>query len=262
MSDIERRFSAAIKITEAAAQTALEFFNQRDALVIESKGTQDWVSNADKDVETEIRAALSAQFPDDSIVGEEHDNISGSSPYTWIIDPIDGTSSFVNAMPGWCVVIACVCDNETVIGVIVDPVVKETYSACKGGPATMNGAPINVSKASSLTDGSVAVGHCARHGAEHTLRYVENLVASGGIFYRIGSGALMLAYVASGRLLGYIELHMNAWDCVAGLFIIQQAGGIVKPFEMPNMIASGGQVLTGAPGVYDQICGLETAKNG
>jgi len=75
----------------------------------------------------------------------------------------------------------------------------------------------------------------------------------GGIFYRIGSGALMLAYVAAGRLLAYVEPHMYAWDCLAGLFIIEQAGGRVQAFDTNQMLDSGGTVLAGAPGVYDHI---------
>jgi len=73
------------------------------------------------------------------------------------------------------------------------------------------------------------------------------------MFYRIGSGALMLVYVASGRLLGYSEPHMNAWDCIAGLYLIERAGGRVQPFQMQTMLEEGGRVVAGAPGVYDAI---------
>lgn len=256
MSDLEKRLDSAQQIAEAAAQTALQHFTNHDSLLIERKGAQDWVSNADREVELQIRAALNDQFPDDSIVGEEHDNKTGSSPYTWVIDPIDGTTSFVNAMPGWCVVIACVTQSETVIGVIVDPIARESYCACKGGVATMNGKPISVSNASSIKEGSVAVGHSARLDPHSTLQILSALVLDGGIFYRIGSGALMLAYVAAGRLLAYVEPHMYAWDCLAGLFIIEQAGGRVQAFDTNDMLASGGKVLAAAPGVYNQITNL------
>lgn len=259
MPDLDKRFAAAQQIAEAAANTALHHFTHRDSLSIESKGAQDWVSNADREVELEIRAALSAQFPDDSIIGEEHDNKKGSSPYTWVIDPIDGTTSFVNAMPGWCVVIACVVDQATVIGVIVDPIAKESYSACKGMAATMNGVPIHVSTAQSIKEGSVAVGHSTRVEPQLTLHFLSALVLEGGIFFRIGSGALMLAYVAAGRLLAYVEPHMNAWDCLAALFIIEQAGGRVQEFDTNDMLASGGKVLASAPGVYDHICRMDNA---
>ncbi len=256
MSDLEKRFNSAQQIVEAAAQTALQHFTDHDSLRIESKGDQDWVSNADREVELQIRSALSKQFPDDSIIGEEHDKKTGSSPYTWVIDPIDGTTSFVNAMPGWCVVIACLDQGETVIGVIVDPIAKELYCACKGLVATMNGKPITVSSAESIKEGSVAVGHSARLDPHSTLKILSALVLDGGIFYRIGSGALMLAYVAGGRLLAYIEPHMYAWDCLAGLFIIEQAGGRIEAIDTSEMLASGGQVLAAAPGVYDHVLAM------
>ena len=259
MSDLEKRLESAQQIAETAAQTALQHFTNNDSLHIERKGAQDWVSNADREVELQIRAALHDQFPDDSIVGEEHDNKTGSSPYTWVIDPIDGTTSFVNAMPGWCVVIACVTQNETVIGVIVDPIARESYCACKGSVATMNGKPISVSNARSIKEGSVAVGHSARLDPHSTLQILSALVIDGGIFYRIGSGALMLAYVAAGRLLAYVEPHMYAWDCLAGLFIIEQAGGRVQAFDTDDMLASGGKVLAAAPGVYNHITKLVKA---
>jgi len=260
MSDIEKRLESAQQIAELAAQTALQHFTNHGSLRVERKGAQDWVSNADREVELQIRSALNEQYPDDTIVGEEHDDKQGSSAYTWVIDPIDGTTSFVNAMPGWCIVIACVAHGETVIGVIVDPIAKESYTACKGGVATMNGKPITVSSASSIKEGSVAVGHSARLDPHSTLQILSALVLDGGIFYRIGSGALMLAYVAGGRLLGYIEPHMYAWDCLAGLFIIEQAGGRIQTFDTNDMLVSGGEVLAGAPGVYNHIANLATTN--
>jgi len=261
MSDLDTRYRVSQSIAKAAAQTALAHFNDHDSLNIESKGAQDWVSNADRQVELEIRAALLSHFPDDGIIGEEHANVEGSSGYTWIIDPIDGTTSFVNAMPGWCVVIACVTNTATVIGVIVDPIAEETYCACEGHGATMNDKPIQVSAATGIDQGSIAVGHSARCDPEATLRFLNKLVLEGGIYYRIGSGALMLAYVAAGRLLGYVEPHMNAWDCVAALFMIEQAGGQVEPFDLHEMLNQGGKVLTAAPGVYQQILHMEQAES-
>jgi len=262
MPDLEKRLESAQQIAETAALTALHHFTNRDSLRVERKGAQDWVSNADREVELQIRAALTEQFPDDNIIGEEHDNRTGSSPYTWVIDPIDGTTSFVNAMPGWCVVIACVADEETVVGVIVDPIAKESYCACKGGVATMNGKPISVSNSQSIKEGSVAVGHSARLNPQSTLQFLSTLVSEGGIFFRIESGALMLAYVAAGRLLAYVESHMFPWDCLAGQLIIEQAGGRVKAFDTKEMLASGGKVLTAAPGVYDQICCMVEVDTG
>lgn len=253
MSDLTTRFDAALNIAQAGAQTALHHFIHRDSLNIESKGSQDWVSNADRQVELEVRQAIAAKFPDDTIIGEEHDDKKGSSPFTWVIDPIDGTTSFVNAIPGWCVVLACVVDNKTVFGVIVDPIAQETFSACDGVAANINGSPMTISAAQTLQDGSVAVGHSARFDHQLTLNFLSAFMAQGGIYYRIGSGALMLAYVASGRLLGYVEPHMYAWDCLAGLYMIERAGGTVQAFDHATMLSTGGRVVAAAPKVYPAI---------
>jgi len=262
MSDLIKRYEAAQIIAEAGAQTALQHFTNRDALKIESKGSQDWVSNADREVELEVRKAITDQFADDTIVGEEHDNKQGSSPYTWVIDPIDGTSSFLNAVPGWCVVLACVVDDKTVFGVIVDPIGRETFGACEGIAANLNGTPMKISTAQTLQEGSLAVGHSARFDHKLTLNFLSKFMAQDGIYYRIGSGALMLAYVASGRVLGFVEPHMYAWDCLAGLYIIESAGGIVQPFDHATMLSDGGRVVAAAPGVYSNIIEMTDASFG
>lgn len=260
MSDLTQRYESALSITTAAALTALNHFTNRDSLSIESKGDQDWVSNADREVELQIRKAITDQFPDDSIVGEEHDNVQGSSPYTWVIDPIDGTTSFVNAIPGWCVVIACVANHKTVFGVIVDPIAKETFSACDGLPVELNGKPMQASTAKTIGEGFVAVGHSSRVNPADTAQFLAAFLDQGGIFYRIGSGALMLAYVASGRLLGYVEPHMNAWDCLAALYLIERAGGTVQPFDLQTMLTSGGRVVAAGVDVYPAIVKLSDAS--
>ncbi len=169
---------------------------------------------------------------------------------TWVIDPIDGTTSFVNGIPGWCVVLACTDEERCLLGVIRDPVADETYVARRGAGATLNGRPIRANAATGVDQGSTAVGHNLRVPPAQTLALLDRLLNAGGVFYRCGSGALMLCYVAAGRLLGYCEPHMNAWDCVAALLIIEEAGGRVRGFDMKRMLAAGGRVVAGGPNVY------------
>ena len=243
-------------IIKAAAQTAKQYFMDIDKLVIEAKGKQDLVSDADKGVETQIRDALAKAFPDDGIVGEEHGRSESTSGYTWVIDPIDGTSSFVVGMPGWCVVLGCVLEEQVVLSLIIDPIADETFVAVKGQGATLNDRPLSVSSAESVDEGSIAVGYSARIPTEPTLAVLTEITRAGGIYYRCGSGALMLCYVAAGRLLGYCEQHMWAWDCVAALHIIEEAGGMVEQYDVKSMLLSGGRVVTACPGVYPQLLGM------
>lgn len=257
---INGRYDEAIRIASNAAQTALKHFRVKDALTIESKGAQDWVSNADREVELEVRDAIASAYPDDGIIGEEYDNVVGRSGFDWIIDPIDGTTSFVNGIPGWCVVIACVRNGNTVLGVVIDPIANEVFSASDELGALLNGEPISVTTAVELTAGSVAVGHSTRVDYEQSVRMLSGLMSGGGMFFRTGSGALMLAYVAAGRLLGFVEPHMNAWDCVAALYIITKAGGTVEPFDMDAMLENGGRVVAGGPNIYPKLQQLVEAS--
>ncbi|MEZ5885222.1 MAG: inositol monophosphatase family protein, partial [Paracoccaceae bacterium] len=114
MTDLAARYAAARRIAKSAGALALGYFRNWHDLTIDVKGHQDFVSEADRNVELAIRAELAKAFPDDGIVGEEGAPAAGSSGYTWVIDPIDGTTNFVNGIPQWCVIIACVHQGQTV----------------------------------------------------------------------------------------------------------------------------------------------------
>lgn len=247
------RLDFTIELARTAGAFAKSHFEAIDTLVIESKGHQDLVSNADKDTETLVRAAIEARWPDDGIVGEEHGRKTGASGYDWIIDPIDGTANFVRGIPQWCVAIACAKHGEAVVGVIFEPSSGEMFSAAKGGGAHVNGKPMRTAQTGDIGQGSVGIGFSGRAPAMWTVTAVAMLLERGGVFFRNASGALMLAYVAAGRLLGYIENHMNSWDCVAGLLMIEEAGGtIVKPDPATNL-DNGTVVIAGGPNMFDEI---------
>lgn len=252
-SNILKRLDTAKVICSDAGESALDYFHRIGSLTVERKGHQDLVSEADRNVELQIRAKLAEAFPDDAIVGEEHAPSSGTSGFTWVIDPIDGTMNFVSGIPAWTVVLACVYEAKTCIGVIRDPVHKETFAATAGGGAFNNGVKMQVSNSAGLKDGSVGIGFSNRVNGEGMTTVVDALIKEGGVFYRNASGALMLAYVAGGRLLGYTEEHMNAWDCLAGQLLVKEAGGMVEVQNADEMIRNGGRVVVGTPSVFDQL---------
>jgi myo-inositol-1(or 4)-monophosphatase len=252
MQCIERA-DAARQIAVAAGRLALDYFRDPAALRIDRKGHQDFVSQADREVELLVRAELARVFPDDAIVGEEGAPVPGTSGFTWVIDPIDGTTNFINRIPAWTVVLAGVRDGRTQIGVIHDPCHDETFLAIRGGGATLNGVPIHAPRGMGLADGTTGIGFSGRVATTGTLRLMERIFAARGIFLRNASGALSLAYVAAGRLLGYAEEHMNAWDCLAGQLIVEEAGGGVEVQDADEMIARGGRVVVGLPGVFDEL---------
>lgn len=253
------RLAFAVEMARRAGDVGMAHFRKLDELQIESKGHQDMVSNADKELETIIRAAIAEQFPEDGILGEEHGREAGRSGFTWVIDPIDGTANFVRGIPAWCVVIACVDADGPVVGVTHEPATSETFAAGRGLGCTLNGRPVRVSTSKSLASGSMGVGFSNRVEVAPILKFMAALTDEGGVFFRNASGALMLSYVAAGRLIGYAEPHMNAWDCVAGFLQITEAGGQVHPFETEPMLERGGVAIAGADGVYDRTLELALA---
>jgi len=253
MEDLAPRLETAKRISREAGALALGFFGARERLKIDRKGEQDFVSQADKEVELAVRAALKAAYPDDGIVGEEHAAQPGTSGFVWVIDPIDGTTNFINGIPAWTVVIAGVAQGQTQVGVIHDPLHDETFSAIRGAGAWLNEQPLKMGGAQTLSDGTTGIGYSNRVSHEGVFRLMLEIDDAGGMFLRNASGALSLAYVAAGRTLGYAEEHMNAWDCLAGQLIVAEAGGGVEVQNANDMIARGGRVVVGVPGVYDTL---------
>ncbi|MGI9426052.1 MAG: inositol monophosphatase family protein [Hyphomicrobiaceae bacterium] len=252
------RLDFAISLAQSAGDLGLKYFRSIADLKITSKGHQDAVSDADLAVERHVRAAIGEAFPDDGLLGEEYGVETGKSGYTWVIDPIDGTMNFINSIPVWAVVIACVREPETVIGVIHDPNANETFSAQHGKGAFLNGRPISASAETDLTKGTVAVGISNRSNPACATRIVDGLMQRGSLFHRNASGAIGLAYVAAGRFLGYCEPHMNPWDCVAGLLLISEAGGRTYDSDLSTMLDRGDQVIAAGAGVYDEVLDLAT----
>lgn len=255
------RFSAAQAIVREAGDLAMQYFRNRDSLAVESKGPQDVVSEADRAVEAMIFDRIAKLFPADSLFGEESGGPQDWSDVRalWVVDPIDGTACFVNGIPVWCVSIALVAGSEIEIGVIYDPNTGELFAARRGHGATLNGAPMRPSTAAGFAEGIVGMGYSLRRPASAVVQAIAQLLAEGGMFQCNGSGALMIAYVAAGRLIGYYEAHINAWDCLAGLAMVREVGGWTNDFLAGDGLARGNPVAAAAPrlaGAMQQLSGL------
>lgn len=256
MNELGQERDFAVDLCRQAGQRAKAYFRDREALAVDRKGAQDWVTEADRNVESLIRQQLAKTRPRDGIFGEEHGATPGQSGFDWVIDPIDGTTNFVNGIPAWTIVLAGVAQGRTQVGVIHDPMNNETFAAVRGGGATLNGAPIRVAEGVPLGSGTVSVGYSNRVEAANVVPVVAALVERGAMFHRNASGALSLAYVAAGRLLGYVEEHMNAWDCLAGQLLIEEAGGSVERQDAGEMIRAGGRVIAGTPEVFGTLLSI------
>lgn len=253
--ELDKRFAAAKAIAEEAGAMALDYFNRRETLVIETKyDLQDVVSIADRNTEKLIRRRVEAMFPQDGFLGEEFGHTAGSSGYTWIVDPIDGTAAFVNGMPSWCVSVAVAHGGLPVIGVIAAPCNGELYAAATGKGAELNGKVLALDPSRTVQNGLTGIGSNSHVTPEAAGDIVSRLLQSGGNFIRNGSGALMLAYVAAGRLVGYYEPYMHAWDCFAGFCLVREAGGWHHPFPIEGArLTEGGPVVAAGPGAQGDV---------
>ena len=253
---IDRRLEFACNVARDAGALALRYFSDLASLNVESKGVQDMVSDADINTENLIRNAVAARFPDDAFLGEE--SVAAfqveKDKGTWIVDPIDGTQPFVNGIRSWCISIAFVEGHDIRLGVVFDPNTDELFAAQAGKGATLNGREICCSQAESLSDGLVSVGFSNRVQPEDTLGPLERLMRSDGMYHRSGCGALSLAYVAAGRLMGYFEPHMNSWDFSAAALIVREAGGRTNDC-LPNEAAllEGGMIIAACEKIYPQL---------
>jgi myo-inositol-1(or 4)-monophosphatase len=245
---------------EAAARAAgallLERFEagREAAGAISSKSTPtDLVSEADLAAEAAIRAVLHEQRPDDAIVGEEGEDVAGTSGLRWIVDPLDGTINFLYGIPLWCVSVAC----EGEAGVVYDANREELFAVRRGEPPTLNGAPLAERGQTPLHYALVATGF----GYDAAVRERQAVVVSRVLprvrdIRRGGSAALDLAWTAAGRFDAYFERGVKPWDVAAGTLICEAAGLDVRTLEARDGDAAG--VLAAPAAIADELAGLVT----
>lgn len=205
------------------------------------KGRHDVVTEMDREVERFIRAAIAQRFPDDAIIGEEDGGSSGER--LWLIDPIDGTANYARGVPRYCVSIGYVERGVPVLGAIYDPSHDWLYAAAKGKGAWLDGRRLEVSPMADIGAATVECGWSTRRSAQAYVDLLSRIMKAGAAIRRSGSGALGLADVATGRAEAYAELHINAWDCAAGIVLVQEAGGAVNDFFAGDGVRSGNPLL-------------------
>jgi myo-inositol-1(or 4)-monophosphatase len=238
-----------------AAETARSILYRsfRAPLEIKTKSTHfDLVTAADIECEKKVVEKIRDSFPEHNILAEEHAYGETNSPFTWVIDPLDGTNNFAHRLPHYSVSIALAYKGEAVLGVVLDPERDELFQAVKGKGAALNGAPLTVTNAKTLRESLLITGFYYDRGSKmrESLGKIEEFLSLGIIdIRRLGSAALDLCYVASGRADGYFEFMLNPWDFAAGKLILEEAGGTVtdrdgKPFGIAAsyVVASNGLI--------------------
>jgi myo-inositol-1(or 4)-monophosphatase len=252
------RYLAAQAIALEAGQLARRFLMDPANLRVEQKGPQDFVSAADRAVEDLIAGRLSAAFPDDAMVGEEGHGVAdaATAETLWVVDPIDGTANFVRDLPDWCVSIGLLYQGRPALGVIYVPMVDELYAACRGHGAFCNGRPIRVSAQTAIDGATIGLDYSVSTPSAAHRAHIEAIHAEGGEYRRYGSVAVSLTRVASGRLDGFVELELNAWDVLAGIVLVQEAGGWTNDFLASDGLKRGNPMIAATPGIRDRLLAI------
>lgn len=226
----------AVRAARAAGNVITRGFENRSDLDIQTKGAQDFVTKIDKEAEFTIISKIQQSFPEHSFIGEEGTNIKNNEEFTWVIDPLDGTSNFIAGIPHFAVSIALLHNGKLDQGVVFDPIRGELFAASKGAGAQLNGYRVRCSKAKDLSNTILATALPFRDktNLQQSLVSFAKVFKDAGDIRRSGSAALDLAYVAAGRYDGYWETGLKAWDMAAGELLVKEAGGLVTDYSANN----------------------------
>lgn len=229
-----------------------------EGLTVTRKRHNDFVTEVDKAAERAIIEVLHRAYPDHAILAEESGATAGSqgeSEYTWIIDPLDGTTNFIHGFPQYSVSIALRHKDLLTQAVIFDPTNNELFAGTRGRGAFLNDRRIRVSKRTLLADALIGTGFPFRdfESLDEYLGMFRALTARTAGLRRTGSAALDIAYVAAGRLDGFWEMGLAPWDMAAGALLVKESGGLIGDFKgEPDYLASG-RVICGTPKIFAQM---------
>jgi myo-inositol-1(or 4)-monophosphatase len=225
-----------------------------DAIKIDTKGRNDFVTEVDRKAEAEIIATVRKSYPEHAFFGEESGR-SGEGEFVWIIDPLDGTTNFLHGFPSFAVSIAVQQKNRLQHAIIYDPMRQEFFTASRGEGAQLEGKKIRVSSQKTLEGSLIGTGFPFRAGDIHVDPYLAILKVIMGVaagVRRPGAASLDLAYVAAGRLDGFWEFGLSPWDTAAGVLLIQEAGGRVGT-PTGSDYGLGPNIVAGNPKVYEAL---------
>lgn len=246
--------SAAVEAGMFIQSEAQKFSHEK----IEIKGLNNFVSYVDKNAEKILIEALTDILPESGFIAEEGTIEHHNEQYTWVIDPLDGTTNFIHGLPTYGISIALMDGKEVVLGVVHELNSKETFYAWKGSPAFLDGDPIHVSKASKVKDSLIATGfpYYDFDKLDGYMKSLEYFLKNSHGARRIGSAAVDLAYVACGRFEAFYEYSLQPWDVAAGAFIVQQAGGKVSDFNGGDDFIFGKEIAASNGLIFDEFLGI------
>ncbi len=244
----------AVKAARSASKIILRATDRLDTVKISEKSHNDFVTEADEQSEQEIINTIHDAYPDHAILGEESGK-SGKSDYTWIIDPIDGTTNFIHGHPHFCISIGVQFKNIIEHGLVYDPLRQELFTATRGTGAFLNDRRMRVAQRKQFAGSVIAssFGHKNTKEIDVFLKILAAILPHAAGTRRSGSSVLDFAYVACGRIDGLWGMNLAPWDMAAGSLIVKEAGGIVDDFNGDGNYMHTGSVIAGNANIFSLI---------
>ncbi len=224
---------------------------------VEIKGLHNFVTRVDRESEKRLVKGLSEILPGCGFIAEEDDSLERAE-YTWIVDPLDGTTNFIHRVPLFTISIALVKNNEPLIGIVYEPNLNECFYTWKGAPSFLNGNSIRVSETTSVFDSLFATGfpYTDYNRLDDYLALFRYMLKNSSGMRRLGSAAADLAYVACGRFDGFFEYGLGAWDVAGGSILVSNAGGQVSDFSGTGDYLFGKQIIATNKLIYNEFLKL------
>lgn len=246
--------NTAVKAARRAGEIAIRQLKRLDEVQVHSKGINDFVTQVDEAAENSIISTIQEYYPDHAFLAEESGK-QGQSDYTWIIDPLDGTTNFIHGLPIFAVSIALRIKGRMSIGVVYDPNRQEFFTAIRGRGAQVDGHKIRVSGRRGLEGALIGTGfpYRSHERMKSYLAMLEQVLLNTVDVRRPGSASLDLANLAAGRLDGFWEFGLNIWDIAAGSLILREAGGLISELEDQPDYLETGNIIAGSPKVHDAL---------
>jgi myo-inositol-1(or 4)-monophosphatase len=264
--DPDRLLGTARAAAEAGARTLMEYWRSLKPSQVDEKAKNDLVTDADRASEAVILEVIRSAFPAHRYLAEESGRAEGGDEGQpmWIIDPLDGTTNFVHGLPHFAVSVAAAVGGRPVVGVVLDPIKNDVFTAVQGGGTRWNGAPCRVSQRQGLAGALLTTGFPfrARHLLEPYLAIFHDVFLGSKAIRRPGAAALDLAYVAAGIFDGFFEFQLSPWDIAAGALLVIEAGGVVSDMEGGDAYLATGDVVCGTPGVHGEMLEIVRRHHG
>ncbi len=246
----------ALRAARRAGRIVLRAMDRVGSLHVEEKAKNDLVSEIDRAAEDAIIDTIMRAYPDHGVLGEERGAARPDAEYTWVIDPLDGTTNFLAGIPHFCISIAVRKGAVLEHGVVVDPVHNEEFSATRGAGARMNDRRVRVLNTRALDRAIVATGIPYAQLERHLPSYSRMLHACRGecrSMRSMGAAALDLAYVAAGRTDAFFQIGLKPWDMAAATVIVREAGGFVADIAGGDRFMETGNLVAANPTVFRQL---------